>query len=389
MTTNKIIAEKINVFLNLLFHLEDYITNQKVREEQLHISNNVKLVLQEVAKSPKVKEYFYKGADLNHDYEDNNIEPEFRIMRLTEDKIRYIKKVNPQSFNQKDLQLLNYFYNSSGEADMINDSIKMKMLTIIKFCLTQIMLKKYKEKEKEIYSKINFVLISNNNTKLIKQLKYTKSNLFENNNRLSLIKRNRSLADIKDQFRLKPNFIIPPPIESGKIKKNENIFNKYKKRENKNDNIEEYYKTSFSKNYKLVQQDSNSKNNENLPKINSKTKYKNKIQISSTSQLNLIDILHKRKKRPEFNKAFKTTYKKVNNNINNNYINIINNNENKKLLVEQKLENKRTQSDCKRLKNNLDKKDGKEGNKKNNSSDYDYNKIFNIFDALKKRGYIY
>ena len=33
MTTNKTIAEKINVFLNLLFHLEDYVTNQKQREE--------------------------------------------------------------------------------------------------------------------------------------------------------------------------------------------------------------------------------------------------------------------------------------------------------------------------------------------------------------------
>ena len=77
MTTNKIIAEKINVFLNLLFHLEDYITNQQVREEQLHISNNVKLVLSEVAQSPKVKEYFFKGADVNREVDDNEIEPEF------------------------------------------------------------------------------------------------------------------------------------------------------------------------------------------------------------------------------------------------------------------------------------------------------------------------
>ena len=219
MTTNKIIAEKINVFLNLLYHLEDYITNQQVREEQLHISNNVKLILGEVADSPKVKEYFYKGVDINHEYEDNEREPEFRIMRLSEEKIKYIKKANPQSFNQKNLQLLNYFYNSSGEADMIYDSIKYKMLSIIKFCLTQIMLKKYKEKEKEIYSKINFVLISKNN-KLLRQFKNSKSILFDNSNKFSLIKKNKSLPDVKESFRLKPNFIIPPPINTGIIKNN-------------------------------------------------------------------------------------------------------------------------------------------------------------------------
>ena len=378
MTTNKTIAEKTKVFLNLLFHLEDYITNQKIREEQLHISNNVKLVLQEVANSPKVKEYFYKGTDINHDYfEDNEIDPEFRLMKLTDDKIKYIKKVNPQSFNQKNLQLLNYFYNSSGEADMINDSIKLKMLAIIKFCLTQIMLKKYKEKEKEIYSKINFVLRSNNNNKLLKQLK--------NNNKLSLIKRNKSLADIKDQFKLKPNFVIPPPLNSGKIKNNINIFNKYKTVK-KNIDKDDYYKTGFSKNYKLVH-DLNMRdiNNHNFPNINSKTKYKNKVKISPTSQLNLIDILHRRKKKTEFNKSFKTSNKEINNSVNNNYINIVNGNENNK-LSESKLENKRSLSDYKIVKNNIDKKIG---NKIISSSDYDYNKIFNMFDALKKRGYMY
>jgi hypothetical protein len=45
MLTNKIIAERINVLLNLLFHLEDYINNQQQREEQIHISDLVKSVL--------------------------------------------------------------------------------------------------------------------------------------------------------------------------------------------------------------------------------------------------------------------------------------------------------------------------------------------------------
>ena len=380
MTTNKIIAEKINVFLNLLYHLEDYITNQQIREEQLHISNNVKLILSEVADSPKVKAYFYKGVDINREYEDNEIEPEFKIMRLTEDKIKYIKKANPQSFNQKNLQLLNYFYNSSGEADMIYDSIKYKMLAIIKFCLTQIMLKKYKEKEKEIYSKINFVLISKNN-KLLRELKNSKSSIFDSINKFSLVKKNASLPDIKEQFRLKPNFIIPPPINTGIIKNN-NMKKADKK--NLNYNIEEYNKTSFSKNYKLVQQ--NSKNNENYPNINNFRKtnyYNNKIQISPSSQLDLIHILHRKKKRPEY-KLPKTANKEIKNDNNNFYIKIVNGNDNDKLT--QELMKKRNLSELKKLNK---KNENKKTDKQINSKGYDYNKIFNMFEALKKRGYLY
>ena len=381
MASNKIIAEKINIFLNLLFHLEDYMNNQQVREEQLHISNNVKIILKEVADSPKIKDYFFKGADSNHEIEEKEIEPEFRLMKLTDEKIRYIKKANPQSFNQKDLQLLNYFYNSSGEADMIYDSIKYKMLAIIKFCLSQIMLKKAKEKEQEIYSKINFVLISNNTNKLLKKLNYLKNNFFDKNNKMNLIKKNKSLADMREQFRIKPNFIIPPPINTKKKIIKENLYNsKLKKRADFNYNIDEYNKTSFSKNYKLVQPGSDDKNNENFPNINkiSKTNYKSKIKITPSSQLDLIHILHRRKKKPEFNRSAKTNKLEMNKNNNNNYINIINNFENNKIIEQ----NKRSKSNIKRTNKKID-------DNKINTNDFDYNKIFNMYDTLKKRGYIY
>lgn len=288
MTTNKVIAEKINIFLNLLFHLEDYISNQKIREEQLHISKNIKDMLAEISDSHILKDYFFHGADMNNN-EDNDIVPEFKPMRLTENKIKYIKKVNPQSFNQKNLDLLNFFYNSSGETDMINDLIKNKVLSIIKYCLTQVMLKKYKEKEKKIQSKINFVLISKDNNKLLRKLNHNKSNLFDNyNNKLSLNNKNRSLVDLREQFRLKPNFIIPP-INIGIIKNKNNKNDKYykllKKEEtnNINKNIEDYYKTNFSKNYKFSNQESKNKdkNNEKYPKINNDKKSNNKDNIQN------------------------------------------------------------------------------------------------------------
>ena len=89
------------------------------------------------------------------------------------------------------------------------------MLLIIKFYLTHIMFKKYKEKE--IYTKINFALIINNN-KLLRELNNTKSSLFYNNNKYEIINKNKNLPNIKEKFMLKPNFIIPPPISTGIIK---------------------------------------------------------------------------------------------------------------------------------------------------------------------------
>ena len=381
MITNKVIAEKINVFLNLLFHLEDYINNQKIREEQLHISENVKYVLSEVAYSQKVKDYFYHGADANHDHDESEIEAIFKPMTLTEDKIKYIKKVNPQGFNQKNLELLNFFYNSTGEIDMINDLIKKKILSIIKYCLTQVMLKKLKEKEKKIYSKINFVLINKNNNKFNN---FNNKFLQNHNIKFSIFKSKRSLSDMKDQFRLKPNFIVPP-INDGKTNKNKrnNILNNnelIKKGGNNNINkVEDYYKTNFHKNYILIQDNLNKKdknNQQSFPDVKSKnykTNYLSKIQISPSIQLDLIHLLHrKKKKRSEDNKFSKTSKKLINENNN-----IINGYENDKL--KENIVYKRSQSNP-RI--NI-------RNKKLNSNNFNDDKNYSLIDILKKRGYMY
>ena len=240
MTTNKIIAEKINVFLNLLFHLEDYINNQQQREEQLHISEQVKIILNEVASSERDKQFFYRGADMNNKTEeDNEIEYEFKLNKLTENKIKYIKRINPQSFNQKNLEVVNYFYDSAGETDMINDILKQKIFSIIKYCLTHIMQKKNQEKEKEIYSKVNFALINKNN--------YYKKKEKEKDS--SIFIKNRSVSNLREKFISRPNFIIPPTIVEANFKKtNLPVI----KRPNKNI-INAYNKTGFAKNYKLIQ----------------------------------------------------------------------------------------------------------------------------------------
>ena len=368
MTTNKTIAEKINVFLNLLFHFEDYITNQKQREEQLHMNEIIKMVLGEVASSEKVKTFFYRGADINNEIVDEKeIEHQFRVDRLTEKKIKYIKKVNPQSFNQKSLATVNYFYNSSGEADMIYDILKAKMFSVIKFCLTSIMQKKNKEKEKQLYNKLNIALINKNN--------YFKKN--EN----SIFLKNRSVSNLKDRFISKPNFIIvPPTIEAHFKTKNFPLI----KKQNRN-LINVYNKTGFAKNYKLVQSPLKEKDEEKkILNSNSKSgKYKNNIKIPQKSQLDLINVLQELKKRPIFNiketsnkKDIKKNFMKINDS------NILNKTNNESLF---EIKNKKKKKDKKiYLKKEVH-------NKKENiyTKEFDYNAAFKMSKALKERGYLY
>ena len=374
MTTNKIIAEKINVFLNLLFHLEDYINNQQQREEQLHISEQVKIILNEVASSERDKQFFYRGADMNNETEeDNEIEYEFKLNKLTENKIKYIKRINPQSFNQKNLEVVNYFYDSAGETDMINDILKQKIFSIIKYCLTHIMQKKNQEKENEIHSKVNFALINKNN--------YYKKKEKEKDS--SIFIKNRSVSNLREKFISRPNFIIPPTIVEANFKKtNLPVI----KRPNKNI-INAYNKTGFAKNYKLIQPNEKDideeKNSKILSSYNGLYKSKKNFKIPASSQLDLLNILYDMKKKPIFSnkelsskKGFKKNYIKIEEN------NIISNS-----IIEDssEIKNKKKKGEKKYYL----RKDTRDKKENNYSREFDYNKVFNMFDALKKRGYLY
>ena len=375
MTTNKIIAEKINVFLNLLFHLEDYITNQEQREEQLHVSDIVKKVLGEVVSSEKVKNFFFKGADINNEIiDEENIEPIFRLNKLTEEKIKYIKKVNPQSFNQKNLEVLNYFYNSSGESDMIYDLTKMKIFSIIKFCLTHIMQKKYKEKEKENFSKINFALINKNS--FYRKLEF--EDYPKDKDSLTFMK-NRSISNIRDKFALKPNFVITPPLVEANFKnKNFPRIQKY----NKNI-INAYNKTGFTKNYKIMQKERDEeKNSKLLNSYNNLYEYQKKIKIPQSSKIDLLNILHNMKKRPIFSRKDDKNNMKRNNNIKI-VDNSVDNNPNYENNKEKKFKKNKSEKKYYLKKEKKDKKDVIF------AREFDYNRVFNMFDALKKRGYLY
>ena len=65
MSTSKEVAEKIHMFNNLLYHLDDYIKNKKERKGQLHLSKSIRLVLREIISSKKSIKYFLSKEDID------------------------------------------------------------------------------------------------------------------------------------------------------------------------------------------------------------------------------------------------------------------------------------------------------------------------------------
>ena len=156
MITSKGIAEKIHMFYNLLYHLDDYIKNKKERKGQLRVSKNIRLILREIISSKINLNYFINKEELDsyRDLFDNKIETIISKEQL------YIKKVNPLSFNQKNLHTVNLFYNSNNELFIINYLVLDKILSIIKFCFVNIIKQKNKEHIEKLEKKYknDFVL---------------------------------------------------------------------------------------------------------------------------------------------------------------------------------------------------------------------------------------
>lgn len=193
MLTTKQIAEKINMFNNLLFHLDDYIKNKKERKGQLHLSKNIRLVLREIISSKANVNYFINKEEIDLQNNKNKL----YTKKPTQE---YIKKINPLSFNQKNLNTINLFYNSNNEAFVINYLSIDKIFSIIKFCLTQIMKQKNKEfiAKFEQKSKNTLALFKIGQDNLISNA--NKDILLNNKNLLITSKRFNNNISNKDKF---------------------------------------------------------------------------------------------------------------------------------------------------------------------------------------------
>ena len=153
MSNSKQLADKINMFCNLVFHIDDYINNVYQKKDQSYVSKSIRLVLREVISSKINLKFFINKEE---------VEPS-KNEKILEEKIqkenKYIKKINPLSFNQKNLGTINLFYNSNNEMYVINYLSVEKIFSIIQYCFKNILKQKNIEIKKRFERQNkNFVL---------------------------------------------------------------------------------------------------------------------------------------------------------------------------------------------------------------------------------------
>ena len=153
MSNTKQLADKINMFCNLVYHIDDYIHNVYQKKDQSYVSKNIRLVLREVISSKINLKFFINKEE---------VEPS-KNEKILEEKIqkenKYIKKINPLSFNQKNLGTINLFYNSNNEMYVINYLSVEKIFSIIQYCFKNILKQKNIEIKKRFERQNkNFVL---------------------------------------------------------------------------------------------------------------------------------------------------------------------------------------------------------------------------------------
>ena len=165
MITSKEIAEKIHLFYNLLYHLDDYIKNKKERKEQLNTSKNIRLVLREVISSKNNVKYFISKEEI-----DSQIGQLLAIKNIIKEKKiqKDYKNLRPFSFNQKNLKTINLFYSANNEAFVLNYLILEKVFSIIRFCFYETLKKRNNEfiKNSEDNNFENFSLRKVNGTEM-------------------------------------------------------------------------------------------------------------------------------------------------------------------------------------------------------------------------------
>ena len=208
MITSKEIAEKIHMFYNLLYHLDDYIKNKKERKGQLHLSKSLRLVLREVISSKNNLKYF-----LNKEEIDSHLSKYISNLKIKkeDEKFKTMKSITPLSFNQKNLNTISYFYNTKNEVYVINYLVIEKIFSIIRFCFIETIKKRKKEfiKEIENKNKTNFSLYKIdeiNSNDLIKNKILKKNNTFLKNSIDSKIEEDQDTSSSNKGINMiKPN----------------------------------------------------------------------------------------------------------------------------------------------------------------------------------------
>ena len=225
MITTKEIAEKIHMFYNLLYHLDDYIKNKKERKGQLHLSKNIRLVLREVISSKNNLKYFINKEEIDSHFFDLMLS---KRSKKQEEIFKNIKVITPLSFNQKNLNTINLFYNSNNEAFVLNYIILDKIFSIIRFCFIETL------KKRKIEFIKNFENKNSTNFSLHKIDESEISFFSSNENNLFLTGKNSTLKNIletkkEEDFDTSSTNKGLKKIKSNKAFKEKNIINLTKK----------------------------------------------------------------------------------------------------------------------------------------------------------------
>lgn len=225
MITTKEIAEKIHMFYNLLYHLDDYIKNKKERKGQLHLSKNIRLVLREVISSKNNLKYFINKEEIDSHFFDLMLS---KRSKKQEEIFKNIKVITPLSFNQKNLNTINLFYNSNNETFVLNYIILDKIFSIIRFCFIETL------KKRKIEFIKNFENKNSTNFSLHKIDESEISFFSSNENNLFLTGKNSTLKNIletkkEEDFDTSSTNKGLKKIKSNKAFKEKNIINLTKK----------------------------------------------------------------------------------------------------------------------------------------------------------------
>jgi hypothetical protein len=153
MSNTKQLADKINMFCNLVYHIDDYINNVYQKKDQSYVSKNIRLVLREVISSKINLKFFINKEELDRSKNEKILE------KKIQKENKYIKKINPLSLNQKNLNTINLFFNSNNEMYVINYLSVEKIFSIIQYCFKNILKQKNIEIKKRFERQNkNFVL---------------------------------------------------------------------------------------------------------------------------------------------------------------------------------------------------------------------------------------
>ena len=261
MSTSKEVAEKIHMFNNLLYHLDDYIKNKKERKGQLHLLKSIRLVLREIISSKKSIKYFLSKEDIDLHL---GIFLDAKKTKKEDESYKKMKSITPLGFNQKNLNTLNYFYNSKNESYVLNYIILEKIFSIIRYCFIETI----KKAKKEFIN--NFENMNKNNFLFRKIDNYETFSLIEN--KISYTGKNNFL---KNDVMMKMEEEFDTSSTNKGIKKisSNNIFNAKKMDD------------SFKKTHAYVNISSLINNNYNCNNIISNQEIQNNNNIKNNTNL--------------------------------------------------------------------------------------------------------